>query len=199
LRRVRRFCFASIVETEALSHGLWVALAACASIAAVVQTARLTWTQLLRSWTARTRAARATAGEVLAETLVQRAGYQILGRQVEGGWTVHADGEPLDVDLRADLIVSRKGRTYVAEVKTGRIAPKLDCAATRRQLLEYRVAYGVDGVLLVDAEEKRVIKVELGSLDVAADQARARATSSWLPVFAVGMFVGALLMFIGHH
>jgi hypothetical protein len=130
---------------------------------------------------------------------VRRAGYQILGRQVEGGWTVHADGEPLDVDLRADLIVSRKGRRYVAEVKTGRVAPSLDCAATRRQLLEYRVAFGVDGVLLVDAEEKRVIKVELGSLDVAADQARANATSSWLPVFAVGMFVGALLMFIGHH
>jgi hypothetical protein len=164
-----------------------------------VQTVRLTWTQLYRSWTARARARRATAGEALAETLVRNAGYQVLGRQVEGGWTVHANGEPLDVDLRADLLVSRKGRRYVAEVKTGRIAPKLDCAATRRQLLEYRVAFGVDGVLLVDAEAKKVMVVELGSLDVAADEARARSNANWLPVFAVGMFVGALLMFIGRH
>jgi hypothetical protein len=184
------------MESEALPRVLWIVLAACASLAAIVQTARLTWTQLVRSWTARTRARRATAGELLAETLVARAGYEVVGRQVAGGWTVHADGEPMDVALRADLLVSRGGRIYVAEVKTGRVAPRLDCAATRRQLLEYRVAFGVDGVLLVDAEAKRVVSVELGSLDAASDRAQSRARSTWLPVFAVGVAVGAVLVVV---
>jgi len=115
---------------------------------------------------------------------------------VPGQWTVHADGEPMEVSLRADLLVTRNGRRYVAEVKTGRAAPRLDCAATRRQLLEYRIAFGVDGVLLVDAESDRVIVVELGSLDAAADEARSRAMSIWFPVFAIGVAAGALLVFV---
>lgn len=163
-------------------------------MAALVQTARLTWGQLTRTWKARSRARRATAGEVRAETLVMRAGYEVLARQVPGRWTVHADGEPMEVALRADLLVSRAGRRYVAEVKTGRVAPRLDCAATRRQLLEYRVAFGVDGVLLVDAESDRVVVVELGSLDAAVDEARSRAMSCWFPVFAFGVAAGALLV-----
>ncbi len=47
----------------------------------------------------------------------------------------------------------------MAEVKTGAAAPQLSTAATRRQLLEYRVAFDVDGVLLVDAEAGRVQRV----------------------------------------
>jgi len=182
------------VQAETAQSGLWIALAACASLAALVQTARLTWGQLTRTWKARSRARRATAGEVRAETLVMRAGYEVLARQVPGRWTVHADGEPMEVALRADLLVSRAGRRYVAEVKTGRVAPRLDCAATRRQLLEYRVAFGVDGVLLVDAESDRVVVVELGSLDAAVDEARSRAMSCWFPVFAFGVAAGALLV-----
>ncbi len=182
------------MQADIARSGLWIALAAFASVAALVQTARLTWGQLARSWKARARTRRATAGEVRAEAIVARAGYEVLARQVPGRWTVHADGEPMEVALRADLLVSRNGRRYVAEVKTGRVAPKLDCAATRRQLLEYRVAFGVDGVLLVDAESNRVVVVELGSLDAAVDDARSRAIACWFPVFAFGVAAGALLV-----
>ena len=97
---------------------------------------------------------------------------------MDGARRRRTDGRTL---LRADLLVTRNGRRYVAEVKTGRTAPRLDCAATRRQLLEYRIAFGVDGVLLVDAESDCVIVVELGSLDAAADEARSRAMSIRFP------------------
>jgi hypothetical protein len=48
----------------------------------------------------------------------------------------------------------------VAEVKTGEVAPRLSTAATRRQLLEYRVAFDVDGVLLVCPERGTIQRVD---------------------------------------
>ena len=83
----------------------------------------------------------------------------MLGAQVEGSYSLVVDGEPLNVPLRADYMVSRRGRRYIAEVKSGKSAPRLSTAATRRQLLEYLVAFEVDGVLLVDGEERQVHEV----------------------------------------
>ena len=48
----------------------------------------------------------------------------------------------------------------VAEVKTGEAAPSLATAATRRQLLEYHVAFAVDGVLLVCPERGAIHRIE---------------------------------------
>lgn len=114
----------------------------------------------LRRWQARRRQARALRGERRAERLLDGLGYAIRARQAATSWAVTCDGEAHEVPLRADLLVERDGKRYVAEVKTGRVAPRLATAATRRQLLEYRVAYDVDGVLLVDPEAGRVMHVE---------------------------------------
>lgn len=72
---------------------------------------------------------------------------------------VEVDGTPIDVPIRVDLVVRRGRRSYVAEVKTGAQAPRIEHAPTRRQLLEYRMAMAVDGALLVDAEAGRVREV----------------------------------------
>jgi hypothetical protein len=48
----------------------------------------------------------------------------------------------------------------VAEVKTGEAAPSLATAATRRQLLEYHVAFAADGVLLVCPERGAIHRIE---------------------------------------
>lgn len=113
-----------------------------------------------RRWQARRRQARAMRGERQAERLLDRLGYTICDRQVPTSFAVTCDGEVHEVPLRADLLVERDGKRYVAEVKTGRVAPRLATATTRRQLLEYRVAYDVDGILLVDAEDGRVMHVD---------------------------------------
>lgn len=107
----------------------------------------------------RRRQRRAMRAEHDAERLLKRAGYKLLDRQVEASWPVEVDGQVRRAAVRADLLVSRRRRRFVAEVKSGDQAPRPDHPQTRRQLLEYQLAYDVDGVLLVDMEEGRVIEV----------------------------------------
>lgn len=126
----------------------------------------------LRSWRGRRRQARAERGERTAEKLLRRMGYAVCARQVATSWSIACDDELHEVALRADLLVERGGQRFVAEVKTGRVAPRLSTAATRRQLLEYRVAYDVDGVLLVDAEAARVMRVDFPGTGPGTGRAR---------------------------
>ncbi|NOU32782.1 MAG: hypothetical protein HOO96_33165, partial [Polyangiaceae bacterium] len=119
--------------------------------------ALLGWLQgRARSARARARGARAVWGEARAVELLADAGYAVVDAQVRRRWLLSVDGEDFPVDLRADYLAEKEGALFVAEVKTGGAAPQLSTAATRRQLLEYRVAFDVDGVLLVDAEAGRV-------------------------------------------
>lgn len=112
----------------------------------------LCWSK--RGWRvgAYARSTRAVAGEREAAALLRASGYTIVKRQIATEYPVELDGETYEMGLRADYLVSRDGAFYIAEVKTGEYAPRIDTAATRRQLLEYEVAFAVDGVLLVDAD-----------------------------------------------
>lgn len=140
-------------------HALpWAIAALCALALAVLLAARALARQRSRS-IARRRSARAIAGEREAEDLLADCGFAILDRQAGLVWSIECDGEPHPVELRADLLVERDGRRYVAEVKTGLSAPLLTNAATRRQLLEYCVAYQVDSVLLVDIDSQAIREV----------------------------------------
>jgi len=108
------------------------------------------------------RLSRAMAGEEAAERMLERRGYRICDTQITRTWEIHRGDEPVDVELRADALVERDNRRFVAEVKTGRDAPELRVAATRRQLLEYRIAYEVDGILLVDVESGSIDQIDFG-------------------------------------
>src|SRR5262245_45371531 len=103
--------------------------------------------------------ARAGAGEDLAAALLEDAGFTIVERQARVLWGPLLDGEPHLLELRADYLVETGAELLVAEVKTGDEAPSLDTAATRRQLLEYHVAFAVDGVLLVCPERGTIQRV----------------------------------------
>ena len=135
---------------------LLVALAA----AAIALWFARAWRRWRGSWRARVRAARAGRGEDAAADLLEDAGYRVLGRQVRVVWAPVVDGEPAPIELRADYLVEKAGEQLVAEVKTGEEAPSIQAAATRRQLLEYRVAFAVDGVLLVCPERGAIHRVE---------------------------------------
>ncbi len=112
------------------------------------------------SWRAKRRAVRALAGEDGAAELLRSAGFTIVGRQVTTWWSPHVDGEPYEIEVRADYLVEADGEVLVAEVKTGEAAPRFETAATRRQLLEYHVAFDVDAVLLVCPERGAIHRVE---------------------------------------
>jgi hypothetical protein len=117
-------------------------------------------TERARSLAVRTRAGRAVVGEREAVRLLEGHGFTIEGRQVGATYDLRVDGVTVPVELRADYIVRSAHGCFVAEVKTGAMAPQVTTAATRRQLLEYRLAFEVDGVLLVDVEAGAVHAVE---------------------------------------
>jgi hypothetical protein len=110
-----------------------------------------------------------------------------LGRQVRRVWSVLADGQEVSFDLIADYLVEAAGAAWVAEVKTGERALSLLHGPTRRQLLEYRHAFGVQGVLLVDAEAQRVRRIQFRE---PAPRAQASRALLWL---ALGLMLGVAL------
>jgi hypothetical protein len=116
------------------------------------------------SWRAHARARRAGGGEQDAAEMLRRAGFRIVARQARTWWSPTVDGEPHETELRADYLVEGDEGLFVAEVKTGDEAPQLSTAATRRQLLEYQVAFklafGADGVLLVCPELGSIHRVQ---------------------------------------
>ena len=136
-------------------EALLIALALFAFVA-LVQTARLAWRTWSVGWRLGRQRMHAEEGETRAARLVRSLGYTILGSQVVVTYPVWIDDVEIAVTLRADYLVSMGGRRFIAEVKTGKLAPRIETSATRRQLLEYRIAFQVDGVLLVDAEAERV-------------------------------------------
>jgi len=141
----------ALLLAAAIVCGLWVGVRLARHLAA-----------RRRSRIAELRAGRAVAGEDAATGLLRAAGYRIDALQIPTEWTIHQDGEPVTIPLRCDALVSRDGRRLVAEVKTGDQAPSLTTAATRRQLLEYAIAYRADGVLLVDPEAGAIHEIDFG-------------------------------------
>jgi hypothetical protein len=120
----------------------------------------------------RQRQRRAARGERDAEALLTARGFTVIDRQVTGRWVLYVDDDAVDVSCRADLLVEARrhatlprGTRYIADVKTGNRAPDPTHPATRRQLLEYRLVFDVDGVLLVDMEAQEVREVRFGPLD----------------------------------
>jgi len=106
-------------------------------------------------------------GEDIGAELLEDAGYTILDDQseLEVEWIV--DGVSETYEVRADFLVERDGLKYVADAKFGKVA-EIGNAGTRRQLLEYAVVYDCDGVLLVNASEKRIHKIDFPLLSKRA-------------------------------
>jgi len=139
----------------------------------------LLWGALL----ARRRVARGTAnsrklgrrGQERAFKLLRQYGFEVLDTEVTAPGMVQVDSKLEEYTVRADALVRRKRRTYVAEFKGGPNSGTIHNRATRRQLLEYSCVFGTDGVLLVDGHANRIHYVRFVS--AAQDPARSLLTS----------------------
>ncbi len=140
------------------------------------------------------RAARASRAEQAAAAVLAAHGYAILGRQVRQRWSLLADGRQLSFDLIADYLVQSEGVRWIAEVKTGERALDLRYGPTRRQLLEYREAFGVDGVLLVDAEAETIRCVRFRQSSGLDGAPFRRAALQGLVCLGLGLVLGVLMM-----
>lgn len=173
----------------------WVVGVAAFAIAVLVLFAFALVRRAFRRRRAVVRARRALAGEAAAARLLEAAGYLILGEQVAARYALQVDCVAASFDVRADYIVSRGPHRFVAEVKTGDVAPRLEHAPTRRQLLEYGVAFDVDGVLLVDVEAGAIHSVALpwrGSAAAAPASRRVPLGAVFAAAIALGTLVAAL-------
>lgn len=99
-----------------------------------------------------------------ALSFLKKHNYRVVSEQRAGTYAVLIDDSPAQIVLRADFIVEKRGRRYVAEVKSGAQSAKVTERATRRQLLEYLLAFDVEGVLLVDMHDARIKRVEFPNL-----------------------------------
>ena len=142
-----------------------VAVAVFAVLYALLTAAR-GWLKRAR---VRRRFERGLEGEREAAAILVEHGYTVEGAQVTTSYVIDVDGAPVEILLRADYVVSRGGERYVAEVKTGRVAPSVQAPATRRQLLEYHLAFAVAGVLLVDADARSVHRIAFPAAPGARD------------------------------
>ena len=132
------------------------------------------------------RVARALRAEREAALLLETNGYVLRGRQVRRTWSVLAEAHEVEFTLIADYLVERNGQRWVAEVKTGERSLDLRHGPTRRQMLEYRQAFDVDGVLLVDAEGQQITRVRFRERPTLAPRPR-------LWVFCAGVAAGVWL------
>ncbi len=112
-----------------------------------------------RQFKLRLRMKRARKGEAEAAGFLDSHGYTIEGVQERKTIETSVDGKAHFHDLKVDYIVSKSGKTYIAEIKTGNLAPNPILADTRRQLLEYYLAYRPDGILLIDMEKRKLHEV----------------------------------------
>lgn len=135
---------------------IWLALVMVALIAVMWVGWRLKrwWQGVLLGFHRR----RGAAGEDKAANLLRDAGYEILDDQAKLQVTWLVNDDPQVYDVRADYLVRKSGKRFVAEVKTGDAADLGD-RQTRRQLLEYAVVFDCDGVLLVDASNSVIYSV----------------------------------------
>lgn len=139
---------------------------------------------------------RAGAGEERAAELLERAGFSVLGAQAVIDHPVRIDDRVVWIALRADYLAERDGLRYVVEVKTGAFAPRIETSATRRQMLEYRIAFDVDGVLLVDAESESVHEVTFPTLDRFGGARRGASGWRVLAVAVVAVAIGVVAVVV---
>ncbi len=152
-----------------------------------------TW---LQSYKLKRRFARGARAEVLAAKLLKKSGYTILREQASLTWRVLLQDKWVPVEMRADYLVSKSGKRFIAEVKSGKSAPRIETASTRRQLLEYRLAYNVDGVLLVDMEAEKILDVEF---DLSNFEKSSYGTIKRLGSFLLASLYGAIIALASYY
>ena len=95
-----------------------------------------------------------------AARFLRSKGYEILKPQFELAYSVWEDNIERNIKITPDYLVGRNGKKYLVEVKSGKQAPAISYAPTRRQLLEYVVAAKADGIFLLDMEKRILKKVQ---------------------------------------
>ncbi|MDD4569946.1 MAG: hypothetical protein PHE70_07485 [Tepidanaerobacteraceae bacterium] len=145
----------------------------------------------LKLRTLKRRIRKAKKGEYRAIEFIKKQGFQVVDIQKEESYTLFIDDKPYEVTVKADMIVRKGSKTYVAEVKTGEKVTSPKYKDTRRQLLEYYLVYQPNGLLLIDMEEQKIRTVVYSILKY--DKAIYINRLTWSAIiFVAGLIIGFL-------
>ncbi len=97
--------------------------------------------------------------EQKAIKLLKKNGYKIESFQTTAKGKLSQDDETINFFIRADLIVSKDKKKFIAEVKAGKAA-SIEDINTRRQLLEYSKVFNNKNLILIDTEKNKIKKIE---------------------------------------
>jgi len=135
---------------------------------------------------------KARKGELKAIELLQHNGYEVLDTQRQMQYNMIVDNKKYLISVKADMIVKKGKKMYIAEVKTGEKAPSANLSATRRQLLEYYMVYKPDGIILVDMEKQLLKKVEYSFIPRLKLQNSLLTFLRYLIILICGLVIGFL-------
>ena len=97
--------------------------------------------------------------EQKAIKLLKKNGYKIESFQTTAKGKLLQNDETVRFFIRADLIVSKDKKKFIAEVKSGKAA-SIEEINTRRQLLEYSKVFNNNNLILIDTEKNKIKKIE---------------------------------------
>ena len=97
--------------------------------------------------------------EQKAIKLLKKNGYKIESFQTTAKGKLLQDDKTVTFLIRADLIVSKDKKKFIAEVKSGKAA-SIEEINTRRQLLEYSKVFNNKNLILIDTEKNKIKKIQ---------------------------------------
>jgi len=97
--------------------------------------------------------------EKAAEKILTRNGYAIIDVQKSKPLLVTIGDKIHRYVVRIDYLVRKRGKVYVVEVKSGEKIPYITNRETRRQMLEYYLAFQPRGILLLNMKNKSISEV----------------------------------------
>jgi Holliday junction resolvase-like predicted endonuclease len=114
----------------------------------------------LRAKKLRKRFSKSRQAEKEAEKILKKNGYAIIDAQKSKPLLITIGDKIHRYLVRIDYLVRKRGKVYVVEVKSGEKIPYITNRETRRQMLEYYLAYQPSGILLLNMKNKNISEVK---------------------------------------
>jgi len=114
----------------------------------------------LRAKRLRKRFSKSRQAEKEAEKILKKNGYAIIDAQKSKPLLITIGDKIHRYLVRIDYLVRKRGKVYVVEVKSGEKIPYITNRETRRQMLEYYLAYQPSGILLLNMKNKSISEVK---------------------------------------
>ena len=148
------------IHQEFLQNPVFTYLLIVVVIILVVITLNYKFRSFLKTRKVKKRFTRGRRKENEAQAYLISNGFKILDYQKSFEHKYFVDNRQRTSELKVDYFVSKNGKKYLVEVKSGQSAISASYTSTRRQLLEYKFALPNNGILLLDMENRKIEEIK---------------------------------------